>query len=154
MKVLIFIASCLLIAVSNAGLQKPKKNEIPAPVSSKWHYYGRFSDHNRCVKECPKKLISEKRDYDGTPESYICMYSVSKIWFSMGISKAFNCYYKNNVVKAYEGMEYKENEKYYGFEDGSFNTQEECQDVCKELCWNEIGTNYFYCVWITDHNYN
>ena len=144
----------LFILNSYAGLQKPKHNEVPAPVTMKWHYYDRFSDHETCVKECPKHLIDERRDYDGTPESYMCMYSVSKVWYAMGVSKAFNCYYKNNIVKAYNGMAYEENNKYYGYEDGAFYDQKLCQDRCKGTCWNEEKTNYFYCIWTTDRNYN
>ncbi len=155
MKWLITTLSILAIFhLSTAGLQKKKKNDVPAPASSKWHYYDRFMSHDECVKMCPQKLVEEKREYDGTPDSYMCMHSVSKVWFAMGVSRAFNCYYKNNVVKAYKGMSFVENSKFYGFEDGAYYSQERCQEECKELCWNEIGTDYFYCVWTTDANYN
>jgi len=149
-----FVLLLICASLISCGLLKKKRNETPAAVTSMWHYYDRFMSHEDCVKNCPVKLIEEKRDYDGTPDSYMCMFSVSKVWYAMGVSRAFNCYYKNTVGKAYPGMSYVENDKYFGFEDGAYYNQEKCQDECKETCWNEIDTNYYYCVWTSDANYN
>ncbi len=151
MRILVLALTILLVY---GGLHKRKKSLTKAVKSASWHYYGRFFSQLDCVKQCPQKLIEERREYDGTPESYMCMFSVSKVWHTVGVSRAFNCYYKNNVVKAYPNMNYTENGKYYGFEDGAYHDLDKCLAECKEKCWNEIDTNYYYCVWTSDENYN
>ena len=148
----LFLAFIILTVY--CGLHKKKKSEVQAKKSGPWQFYERFLNHETCVRQCPAKLIAEEREYDGAPEGYMCMFSVSKVWYSMGVSRAFNCYYANKVIKSFRGMNYTENPNYYGFEDGAYYNLDRCLEDCKELCWNEIGTIYYYCVSKSDENYN
>ena len=148
----------LTILMVYGGLLKKRKAPQPAEITAvktgPWHSYAKFYDHNDCIKLCPEKLIDEKKEWDGSKESYMCMFSVSKVWYGMGVSRAFNCYYKQAAEKAHFNMTYEENPKYYGFEDGAYYSLDRCLSECKENCWYEFGTTYFYCVWTSDEHYN